>query len=54
MARINISVPLELSNRMNAVGNRINWSAVAREAFERALKSAERDWLIVTEKREGA
>jgi hypothetical protein len=35
--RINISIPDELKTRMDAVDERVNWSAVAREAFMREI-----------------
>ena len=43
-ARVNISVPVELKDRMAAASesNVINWSAFARHGFESALASLER------------
>lgn len=40
MARISIYVPDDLKALMDAAGDTINWSEVARPAFEAALKSA--------------
>lgn len=33
--RMTISLPDELKTRMDSVNERVNWSAVAREAFEK-------------------
>jgi hypothetical protein len=43
--RTNITIPAELKMRMDAVSHLVNWSAVARQAFEQRLAE------IVTEKR---
>lgn len=32
--RRNISIPIELNKRMDQVADRVNWSAVAQQAFE--------------------
>jgi hypothetical protein len=39
--RTNISVPRELKARMDAVQERVNWSAVATEAFQAKLRELE-------------
>lgn len=39
MARINVSVPDSLRERMSALDNKVNWSEVAQRAFERELGS---------------
>ncbi|MGE8131611.1 hypothetical protein ACQKQD_32090 [Methylobacterium sp. NPDC080182] len=39
MARISISVPDELKLKMDTIGESINWSEVAREAFENVIHS---------------
>lgn len=39
MARISISVPDELKLKMDTFGETVNWSEVARVAFEAALQS---------------
>ena len=36
-ARVTVQVPDHLKQRMSELGDRVNWSAVAREAFERRL-----------------
>lgn len=42
-ARTSISVPKGLRERMDAVGREMNWSAIAVEAFEAALRRREED-----------
>src|SRR6476620_501940 len=37
MARINVSVPDSLKERMSALDSRVNWSEVAQAAFEREI-----------------
>jgi hypothetical protein len=37
MARINVSVPDSLRERMSALDSRVNWSEVAQTAFEREI-----------------
>src|SRR5258705_7140093 len=37
MARINVSVPDSLKERMSALDARVNWSEVAQTAFEREI-----------------
>ncbi|WP_298876829.1 hypothetical protein [uncultured Bradyrhizobium sp.] len=37
MARINVSVPDSLKERMSALDDRVNWSEVAQAAFEREV-----------------
>jgi hypothetical protein len=37
MARINVSVPDSLKERMSALDDRVNWSEVAQTAFEREV-----------------
>lgn len=39
MARINVSVPDSLKERMAALDSRVNWSEVAQTAFEREIVS---------------
>ncbi|MGX1354555.1 hypothetical protein AB7M49_008180 [Bradyrhizobium elkanii] len=39
MARINVSVPDSLKERMAALGNKVNWSEVAQAAFEREVSA---------------
>jgi hypothetical protein len=41
VTRTNISISRELKARMDAVGERVNWSAVAAEAFEAKLLELE-------------
>ena len=38
-ARTTITVPLKLKRRMKALGNEVNWSAVACAAFEAKVLS---------------
>jgi hypothetical protein len=40
--RTTITVPAELKARMNAVDEKVNWSAVASQAFEQKLDEIER------------
>ena len=40
MARVNVSVPDEMKERMDALGDRVNWSEAARAAFEREIAAA--------------
>src|SRR5262245_60363687 len=40
MARVNVSVPDEMKERMDALGDRVNWSEAARSAFEREITAA--------------
>src|SRR5262245_47426485 len=40
MARVNVSVPDEMKERMDALGDRVNWSEAARSAFEREIAAA--------------
>jgi hypothetical protein len=40
MARVNVSVPDEMKERMDALGDRVNWSEAARSAFEREIIAA--------------
>lgn len=40
-ARVTISIPKRLRERMDAVGRELNWSAIAAEAFEAALRRRE-------------
>jgi hypothetical protein len=40
MARISVSVPDEMKDRMDALGDRVNWSEAARSAFEREMTAA--------------
>jgi hypothetical protein len=40
MARVNVSVPAEMKERMDALGDRVNWSEAARSAFEREIATA--------------
>ena len=37
MARINLSIPDSLKDRMSALDSRVNWSEVAQAAFEREI-----------------
>ena len=37
MARINVSVPDGLKERMSVLDSRVNWSEVAQAAFEREI-----------------
>jgi hypothetical protein len=39
MARINVSVPDSLRERMSALDDKVNWSEVAQTAFERELST---------------
>lgn len=39
MARINVSVPDDLKERMSALDDRVNWSEVAQAAFEREVSN---------------
>jgi hypothetical protein len=41
--RITISVPNALKARMEAIGDKANWSRLAREAFEKELRKHEID-----------
>ena len=41
MPKINLSVPDDMKARMDAAGDRRNWSAVARRAFDLELKHIE-------------
>jgi hypothetical protein len=36
MARMSISLPRELKARIDAIGNRVNWSRLAQQVWERA------------------
>jgi hypothetical protein len=40
MARVSISVPDEMKERMDALADRVNWSEAARSAFEREITAA--------------
>jgi predicted DNA-binding protein len=40
MARVNVSVPDEMKERMDALADRVNWSEAARSAFEREIAAA--------------
>jgi len=40
MARVNVSVPDEMKERMDALADRVNWSEAARAAFEREITAA--------------
>lgn len=44
--RTTISVPMQLRERMDSVGRELNWSAIAAEAFEAALRRREEDHQI--------
>lgn len=37
MARMNIDIPDDVKERIDAIGDRVDWSDVAREAFERQI-----------------
>jgi hypothetical protein len=41
VARVNVTVPRDIRDRMKAAGDAVNWSAVAAEAFRRALLDLE-------------
>jgi hypothetical protein len=40
VARVNVSVPDDLKERMDALADRVNWSEAARSAFEREIAAA--------------
>jgi hypothetical protein len=42
-ARTTITIPLELKARMEKLGGRVNWSAIASEAFESRFSELEQD-----------
>jgi hypothetical protein len=42
VVRMNIAVPAELKEKMNAVNNQYNWSKIASEAFAEAVKRLEK------------
>ena len=39
---VTVSIPMELRKRMKEVPARVNWSAVAAEAFDRKITGLER------------